>query len=125
MIIRTAAERPVELALARRDGQIVDARNPSSHEPIVTKIPVLIAVGAEPIARVIVPLVGKAHGNATAVERPEFLDEPVVELPIPLAPQKGAHRVTTGQELSSIAPDGVRGVDQRNSSGVARIPPIL
>ena len=60
--------------------------------PSRVELPVLVAVGAEPLAGVVVPLVGEAHGDAVVGEGPELLDQPVVELALPLAGQEGDDR---------------------------------
>ena len=65
--------------------KIVDGRVPYRHQPIVIKFPVLITVRAIPVARIIVPFVSEAYGDAISRKRPEFLDEPVVQLLGPLA----------------------------------------
>src|SRR4029077_12304184 len=44
VIVRTAAERPVELALGRSDREVVDAGDPPPHQPVLVELPVLIAV---------------------------------------------------------------------------------
>lgn len=85
MTIRSPSERPEELAIGLGDRQVVDAREPALHEPVLVEFPVLIAVGAVPIPRVVVPLVGETHGDAVAVVRPKLLDRAVVELAGPLS----------------------------------------
>src|SRR5262245_19561518 len=64
VVIRAPAERPVILALACGNGQIVDARDAPLHEPAIVELPVLVAVRAIPVARIVVPLIGETHGNA-------------------------------------------------------------
>ena len=59
-----------------------------AHQPVLVELPVFVAVGTEPVAGVIVPLVRKAHGDAIAGEGPELLREAVVELAIPFAGQE-------------------------------------
>src|SRR5690606_27995720 len=78
MIVRPPAERPAELALGLGDRQIVDAGYAPAHQAVLVELPVLIAVRAEPVAGVVVPFVRKAHGDARAVERPQFLDQAIV-----------------------------------------------
>ena len=57
---------------------LVDAGDASPHEAVIVELPVLVAVGAEPVVAVVVELVGKAHGDAVARKCPH-LDQPVVE----------------------------------------------
>src|SRR5690349_23662440 len=80
-----ATERPAIFALAFLDRQVVDAGEAAAHQSIGAEFPVLVAIAAEPVAAVIVPLVSKAHGNAIVLECPEFLGQAVVEFTLPLA----------------------------------------
>ena len=74
MRIWTAAERPMIFSLRLLDREIVDGCVAKTHQAIVIELPVLIAIGAEPISGVIVPFVGKAHGNAISRVSPELFD---------------------------------------------------
>ena len=88
MIVGSSAERPEKPAVGLRDRQIVDAGDASAHQPVVVEFPVLIAVAAEPVTAVVVPLIGEAHGDAITAERPELLDQAIIELAVPLARQE-------------------------------------
>src|SRR5258708_6614501 len=85
MIIGAAAERPMILALALHDRKVVDAGDAQPHQAMRVELPILVTVAAEPVSAVVVRLVGEAHGDAVAMERPELLDQAIVELPVPLA----------------------------------------
>src|SRR5688572_3428891 len=76
---------PAELAICFLDRQVVDAGEAPAHQAVLGELPVLVAVGAEPVPRVVVPLVLEAHGDEVAHEAPELLLQPVVELAVPLA----------------------------------------
>src|SRR5581483_10065387 len=125
MIVGPPPERPVVLALGFLDGKIVDARDPAPHQAVLGEFPVLVAVRAEPAAGVVAPLVGEAHGDAVLVERPELLDQPVVELPRPLAAQELDDRRAPREELGAVPPDAVGRVGERHALGVARVPRVL
>src|SRR5262245_61925378 len=112
MIVGPAPERPAELAFGLRDHDVVDAGMPAAHEAEFVELPVLVAVGAEPVAGVVVPLVGKTHRDTRAFAGPDFLDEPVVELLRPLALEEFDDGRTAGKELGAIAPRAVDGVRQ-------------
>jgi len=112
-------------ALACGDGKVVDARDATLHEPSIVELPVFVAVGAIPIARVVVPLIGETNGNAVALTGPELFDEPILQLPGPFASEKLLDRRSAGQELGSVAPDAVGRVGERYSARIARIPSIL
>ena len=72
MIVGPAAERPVVFALGLGDRQVVDARDPQAHQAVLVELPVLVAVAAEPLAAVVVPFIGEAHGDAVAREGPQL-----------------------------------------------------
>ena len=85
MIVRSTSLRPVELAFGLVDRMLVDARDAALHQAVFAEFPVLIAVGAEPLAAIIAVLIGKAHGDAVLCESPQFFDQAVVEFTIPFA----------------------------------------
>src|SRR5216683_892950 len=88
VISRAAAQRPVILPVAVLDRRIVDAGDAHAHEAVFVELPVLVAIAAIPVATVVVPLVGEAHGDPVLPEGPEFLDQTVIELTVPLACQE-------------------------------------
>src|SRR5919202_2623824 len=55
---------PVVQALGLGDGEVVDAGVARAHQAVLGEFPVLVAVGAEPVARVVVVLVGEPDGDA-------------------------------------------------------------
>src|ERR1017187_162734 len=112
MIIRTAAWRPAKLALRFLDRQIVDACDSTLHQSMFVELPVLVAVGAEPVARVIAPFVSEAHGDASFVKRPQFLDQTIIELFRPFAPEKLDNGLAPGEEFGAVAPVAVDGVNE-------------
>ena len=66
------------------------------------------------MARIIVPLVGKAHRNPCAIEGPQFLDQPVIKFLRPFAGEKLHDLRATLGKFGAVAPLAVLGVDQRN-----------
>src|SRR3954447_21953356 len=125
VIVGSAALRPVEEALVLGDAQVVDAGVPAPHQPVVVEFPVLVAVGAVPVPRVVMALVGEAHGDAVALDGPQLLDQAVVQLALPLAGQEGHDLVPAVDELRPVAPLGVDGVGARDLLGIAGIPRVL
>src|SRR4029450_7006481 len=115
----------VILALARLDREIVDAGDAPLHEPVRIELPVLVAVASEPEAAVVAPLVREAHRDAVPVERPELLDQAVVELSVPLAREECLDRLATLQELRAVPPATVDRVRERDARGIARVPGVL
>src|SRR4051812_6070454 len=104
MIIRSAPERPMKLAIGCVDWQIIDARKAPLHQTVLSKLPVLIAIGAKPIPGLVVPLIRKADGDAVVEKGPEFFDEPVFQLARPLTGQEGDDLLPPICELGAIAP---------------------
>ena len=85
MIVGPAPQRPVILAFAFFDWQLVDAGDAQAHQPVLIELPVLVAIAAKPIAAIIVPFVGETNCDSVLAERPNLLDQAVIELAIPFA----------------------------------------
>ena len=83
MIVRTPSERPVELPISCVDRKVVDACERAAASTLRHQFPILVAVGAEPVAAVIMPFIGEADGDPIIGEGPELLDQPIVELLCP------------------------------------------
>ena len=107
-------------SFALLDRKIIDARDAQAHQAMLIELPVLIAIAAEPIPAVIVPLIGKADGDAIRMEGPDFLDQPVVKLAVPLSRQKGFDCLASLQEFGTVAPTTVGGVGERNARRIRR-----
>src|ERR1700676_1386243 len=88
MLIRTAPWYPVVLALRLLDWKIIDGSQPQAHQPALIEFPILIAIRAKPISGVIVPFIGKAHGDTVPLECPKLFDQPIVQLFRPFASKK-------------------------------------
>src|SRR5262249_28659327 len=71
------------------------------------------------------PFVLEAHADSTVGERPQVLDEPVVEFTSPLAGQECSNLVATDNELAPIAPDRIFGVGQGDTCRIAWVPGVL
>src|SRR5687768_2314819 len=125
MVVRAAPERPAVFSIALGDREVVDARDAPAHVAERIELPVLVAVRAEPVPRIVVPFVRKAYRDAVVVKRPQLLDEAVVELLAPLAYQELLDGLAPGEELRAIPPDAVTGVSQRDPLRLARVPRVL
>src|SRR5260370_1272986 len=125
VIIGTTAERPVVFALALLDRKIVDAGNTQAHQTVLVEFPVLVAIAAKPVAAVVVPLIGETDSNAVLAEGPDFLDQAVVELALPLAGQKLFDRFAALQEFRAVPPPAVARIGERDALRIARVPRIL
>jgi hypothetical protein len=125
VIVGTAAQGPMKAALGLADWRIVDAGETAAHQAVFAKLPILVPVGAEPGAAVVVPLIRKAHGDAVLAEAPQLLDEPIVELALPLAGQEGDDLLPAPQEFGTVSPVAIDGVGECDLFGIAAVPPIL
>src|SRR4051812_17093317 len=112
-------------ALACGDRQIVDARDATLHEASFVELPVLVAVRAIPVARIVMPLIGETNSDAIALTGPELFDQTIVQLLGPFASQELLDRCSARQELRSVAPDAVGSVGQCYSPWIARIPGVF
>src|SRR5258706_9576078 len=104
MCVRPAPKRSVVLPVRGQNGKVVDGCKSRRHKPIIVELPVLIAVGAIPVIRVVAPLVGEAYGDPAPGKRPHFLDKPVVHLLGPLAREESNDFVSSVDELRSVPP---------------------
>src|SRR6185312_2909227 len=69
---------PVKAAVLFGNRDIVDAGFASAHQAVLVELPLLVAVGAMPLAGIVMPFILKAHGDAIVVERPEILDQAIL-----------------------------------------------
>src|ERR1700674_5437378 len=104
MIIQTAPWCPVILALHLLDRHIVDGSKPQAHQPVLIELPILISIGAKPIPGVIVPFIGKAHGDTVSLERPKLLDQPIIQLLRPFASEKRDDFLPSVHEFRAVSP---------------------
>src|SRR5258708_2467670 len=125
VIVWTTTEWPEVLAVGLGDGQVVDARVAAPHEPVAFELPVFVAVRAEPVTAVVVPLVREANGDAIAAHRPELLDEAVVQLSSPFAPQELHDLLTSSYPLGAIEPHAVDRVARRHSFRITAVTGVL
>ncbi len=117
--------RPDEFAVAGLDRQVVDAGLAAAHQPVLVELPVLVAIGPEPVAGIVAVLVLEAHGNTVVVEGPEFLDQAIVELALPFPGQERDDLGAAGEELGAVAPLAVLGISERDLDRILRVPGIL
>ena len=99
MVIGPATERPVVLAIALADRCVIDGCMTLPHQAVLVEFPILVAIRAEPVARIIVPLVGKPNRDAIALVRPKLLDQPVIQFLLPLSGKKGLNLLAAMYEL--------------------------
>jgi len=125
VVIGAATEGPAVQPVGLGDGDVVDRRMTDHHQPVFVELPVLVAVGAMPLAFFGVVLICEAHGDAVFRVRPVLLDEPVVEFLGPLALKERLHRGAAGEDFVAISPVGVLCVGERNTRWVTVVPSIF
>ena len=99
-------------ALLPGDGQVVDAGDADAHQAFFVEFPVLVAVAAEPVAAVVMPFIGETDGNPILMERPDFLDQPVIEFLVPFTHEKGLDCLPALNELGAISPTALDRIGQ-------------
>mmetsp|Transcript_4298 Transcript_4298/g.17117 ORF Transcript_4298/g.17117 Transcript_4298/m.17117 type:complete len:230 (+) Transcript_4298:903-1592(+) len=119
------ALRDGDAPLARVDLRLVDAGDTLAHVPLRVELPVLVAVGAEPLPVRVAVLVLEAHRDAVVVKRPQVLAQHVVQLAVPLARQEIFDLRSSAHELGAVAPLRVLGVRHRDGIDVLAIPSRL
>jgi hypothetical protein len=77
------------------------------------------------VARIIVPFIGKANGNAIVAESPHLLNQSVVELTIPFAREERLDFLAPMNELGTVSPNAVGGIGESYAGRLARIPGVL
>src|SRR5260221_3033450 len=125
MAVGAPAQWPMVFALRLADPHVVDAGDAPGHQPVPVEFPVLVAVTAEPLAAIVMPLVGKAHGDPVLAEGPDFLDEAIVEFAIPFTDQEGLDGGAALEELRPVAPEAVGRIGLCHARRLARVPGIL
>ena len=110
VIVRATALGPVKQTLALGDGQIVDAGVARLHQSVLVEFPVLVAVGAKPVAAVVVPLIGKAYRNTVIAPRPQFLNQPVLLLFTPFPLQEVDNLRSAVNKFAAVTPFALDGI---------------
>jgi hypothetical protein len=125
MIVRPAPQWPVVFPLGLADRGVINAGDAEAHETVLVKFPILIAIGAEPVSGIIVPFVGKSHGDTIFAEGPKLLDQAIAQFLVPFAGQELHDRVASLQKFRAIAPYAVRRVGESHPLGIACVPTVF
>src|SRR5882672_9640774 len=125
MVVGASTKGPVIFALAIFDRQVVDAGDPPSHQALFVELPILIAIAAKPVSRIVMPFVCKAHGYPVVAKRPDFLDQAVLQFTTPLAYKECLNGLAPANELGAVAPDASQRIGKRYFGRIARVPGIL
>ena len=125
MVIRTSAQRPVKQALRRFYRHIVDAGEAALHQTIRLEFPVFITVRAIPVARIIMPFIGIAHGDTVFRKCPQLFDQTIIQLFFPFALQECLCCLTVSGKLRAVSPLGIQRIGKCDFGRVATVPAIL
>ena len=104
MIRRAGALRPAIEAFGFGDRPVVDAGEAPLHQIFAVERPIFVTVGTEPLAAVVMPLIGEAHGDAVAGEGPKLLDQAVVQFTRPFAGQEFDDLGAANRKLGPVPP---------------------
>ena len=85
MVVWSATKRPMILAVVFLDRKIIDACNSKAGKPVLIVLAILISVGTEPVAAVIMKLIGEADSNSIFSKGPDLLNEAIVQFARPFA----------------------------------------
>src|SRR3954467_13427956 len=118
MIVGAAPERPVILALAFLDRQVVDAGDAPAHQAAFVELPILVAIAAKPVAGIVVPFICKAHGYPVVAKRPDVLDQAVLQLTNPLASEECLDGLAAANEFGAVAPNAIHRIGKRDFGGI-------
>jgi hypothetical protein len=85
MPVWSATKRPMILTVGFLDRKIVDASNSKAGKPVLIVLPILISVRTEPVAAVVVKLIGEANSNPIFTKGPDLLNEAIVQFARPFS----------------------------------------
>ena len=114
MVVRPTALRPTKQAFGLGDPHVVDAGVALGHVAVGVEQPILIAVTAPPLPVGVMRFVDEAHRDAVLGERPQLLDQSIIEFSRPFAGEKRGDR-PTDEEWAYAA--GCRFTDDSLSPG--------
>ena len=95
------------------------------HEAVRAELPILVSVGTEPGSGSVVPFISEAHGDAAAIEGPQFLNEPVFEFLLPFAGEEFDDGWPALNELGAVSPPAIDRLGERDLFRVAGVPAIF
>jgi len=107
VLVWASTQRPMKLAIGGHDWEFINTRVSGIHQPQIIEFPILVPIGTVPVAGVIVIFIGKSNSNPVLPECPQFLDEPIIQLPGPFARKEGNDLRSPRWELGAIAPFGI------------------
>lgn len=125
VVVGACAQWPMKLAIGFVDGVVVDAGFTPSHQAVVVELPVLIAVGTEPLSRRVVEFVLEPNRDPVVSECPQLFGEPVFLFGVPFPGEKSNDLITPLDERVAVAPPAVDAVRQRDAVRISGVPGVL
>jgi hypothetical protein len=107
------------------DRHVVDTGLATAHQPAVIELPQLVAVAAEPLTVPVVTFVLEADRDSVLPKAPQALAQNIIELAFPLGGEERDDLRAAGDELITVASDGVFGVREADAVRVAGVPGVL
>ena len=120
-----SGRRPVEAAVLLGELHIIVAGLAPAHQAVRVELPMLIAIGAVSLTVGIVPLILETQRDAIGLERPEVLDQAIVQFGRPFAREKGDNGGSALEKFRAMAPAAVLRIGERNALGIARVPGVF
>ena len=102
----------MEAAIFFGDHDVVDAGFAAAHQAVLVELPLLVAVGAVPLAGIVMPFVLKPNRNAVTVEAPEILDQAIFVFLGLFAREERDDRGPALEKFRAVAPAAVLGIGQ-------------
>src|ERR1700692_175376 len=120
MVVRTATQRPVQQTVLRLYWAVVDGSVPESQQAIFIELPVLVPVRAKPVLCIVMPFVREAHRDAVVGKRPQFLDESIVQLTLPLPGVQAAAFFASRHKFRAVSPTAIDRIGERHLLQIGR-----
>ena len=118
-------ELPVKFAVGFANFDVIDTGMSVRHQPVAIKFPILVAIGAVPLAFERLEFVAVARRDAIFSKGPQLFDEAVIEFPQPLIFQEFDDLLAALEKGIAVAPRAVWGIRQRYLFWFLSIPGIL
>src|SRR5659263_528504 len=112
MIVWASPQRPMVLAVPFFNRQIVDTGDAALHLAILSELPVLIAIRAEPITCIIMPFIRETNRNTILTKCEHLFDQAVIKFLRPFPFLKFNDLLATVYELSPVAPRAINSIHQ-------------
>src|SRR5436190_4999817 len=107
------------------DRNVVNRSATPPIEPVLIILPFFIPVCTEPVIRIIVIFVCETNCDSISVDRPQLLNQAIVEFFFPFSLKKFDDFFSSARKFSSISPGTISAVSQCDFLRVTRIPTVF